>query len=258
MKNLLLAERWRPKTMDEVILLPRVRALFENGINSNFLFHGTFGSGKTTLARILIGKYSKTSPHIEINSSFHTSIDTLRSKIDEFCSKVHMGFDLDIDSKPDDIKYVFLDEFDRTSIQYQDALKAYIEDYSSKNVRFILTTNHLNKISPGIRSRVVEVNFDCVSGEEEKYLKREIYKKIMNQICIEEKITIDKNDLVKIINRNFPDFRSIMMTLDNFRITGNVDFLNQSQVSQKLKDEVFDLIMKQFIIFSLKILEMMD
>ena len=179
MKNLLLSERWRPKTIESIILLPRIRKLFEEGIQQNFIFYGNFGTGKTTLARILIGKYSKNKPYLEINSSLYTSIDTLRSKIDEFCSKVYMGLDL-IDELPrDSIKYVFLDEFDRTSIQYQDALKAYIEEYSNRNVRFIFTTNHINKISLGIRSRLVEVDFDCHNPQEEKYLKSEIFKKYL-------------------------------------------------------------------------------
>jgi len=151
MKNLLLTERWRPKKLEDVILLPRIKNLFKDGLNNNYIFCGHFGTGKTTLARILIGKYTKDKPFLEINSSFYTSIETLRTKIDEFCSKVYMGFDLETDITSDSIKYVFLDEFERTSIQYQDALKAYIEEYSKKNVRFLFTTNHINKVSPGIR-----------------------------------------------------------------------------------------------------------
>ena len=146
MKNLLLSEKWRPKTIEDVILLPRIRKIFENGLNQNVILYGHFGTGKTTIARILIGKYLKNTPHIELNSSFYTSIDVLRSKIDDFCSKVYMGFDMDSDIPKDSIKYVFLDEFERTSTQYQDALKAYIEEFSTKNVRFILTTNHINKV----------------------------------------------------------------------------------------------------------------
>jgi len=236
----LITERWRPKKMEDVILLPRIKKIFENGLNSNILLYGSFGSGKTTLARIVIGKYQKSNPFLEINSSFYTSIDTLRNKIDEFCTKVYMGIDLEQDIDKNSIKYVFLDEFERTSIQYQDALKAYIEEYSSKNVRFILTTNHINKISPGIRSRLNEVCFDCQSQDEEKYLKQEIFKKIKNVICPQEKITIDKIDLVNIINKNFPDFRSILLDLDNFRLTGVLE--GPTQINLKLKLSTYDII----------------
>jgi len=240
MKNLLITERWRPKSFDDLIILPRIKNLFENGLQSNYLFYGNFGSGKTTLARILIGKYTKKTPFIEINSSFHTSIDTLRTQIDEFCSKVYMGFDVDDEVDPTSFKYVFLDEFDRTSIQYQDALKAYIEEYSSKNVRFILTTNHINKISPGIKSRCVEVNFDAQDVNEEKFLKREIYKKIVDKILPQENFTISKEDLVKIINKNFPDFRSTLISIDNYRLSGSLE--SGFQINEKLKSTTFDLI----------------
>ena len=241
MKQLLLSERWRPKTLDDIILLPRIREVFKNGLNQNVILYGHFGTGKTTLARILIGKYLKSYPHIEINSSFYTSIDTLRSKIDDFCSKVYMGFDLDNQIQKDSIKYVFLDEFERTSTQYQDALKAYIEEYSAKNVRFVFTTNHINKVSQGIRSRLVEINFDCQNLEEEKYLKSEIAKKVIKEIAPKELIEIKKDDIVKIINKKFPDFRSILVELDNFRLTGKL-LENTSSVNLKIKIDLYELI----------------
>ena len=240
MKNLLLSERWRPKNLEDIILLPRIKKIFENGLNNNVILYGHFGTGKTTLARILIGKYTKDKSFLELNSSFYTSVDTLRTKIDEFCSKVYMGFDLEGDISKDDTKYVFLDEFERTSIQYQDALKAYIEEFSRKNVRFIFTTNHINKVSPGIRSRLIEVNFDCQTPEEEKFLKQEIYKKVKNKICPEEGFDIGKDELVKIINKKFPDFRSILIELDNFKITGTI--VTTTTTNLKLKNDTYSLI----------------
>lgn len=241
MKQLLLSERWRPKTIEDIILLPRIREIFKNGLNQNVILYGHFGTGKTTLARILIGKYLKNTPHIEINSSFYTSIDTLRSKIDDFCSKVYMGLDLDEPAEKDSIKYVFLDEFERTSTQYQDALKAYIEEYSAKNVRFIFTTNHISKVSPGIRSRLIEVNFDCQNIEEEKYLKNEIAKKIIKQIAPSEGFEISKDEVVSIINKKFPDFRAILVELDNYKLTGST-LQSTSTVDLKVKSELYDLV----------------
>lgn len=243
MKNLLLSERWRPKTLEDIILLPRIRNIFKDGIQQNVIFYGNFGTGKTTLARILIGKYSKNKPFLELNSSFYTSIETLRNKVDDFCSKVYMGLDL-VDELPENnIKYVFLDEFDRTSIQYQDALKAYIEEFSQKNVRFIFTTNHINKVSQGIRSRLIEINFDCENQQEEKFLKTELYKKIQNQICPTEGFSIPKDNLIKIINKKFPDFRSTLIELDQFRLTGEfgpTSNANNLRIRQNLYEIIFD------------------
>jgi DNA polymerase III delta prime subunit len=248
MNHLLLSERWRPKNIDEIILLPRIKKLFQEGLKQNVILYGHFGTGKTTLSRILIGKYLKNSPYLEINSSFYTSIETLRSKIDDFCSKVYMGFDLNEQIDRDSLKYVFLDEFERTSTQYQDALKAYIEEYSAKNVRFILTTNHINKVSPGIRSRLFEVNFDCQNPDEEKYLKNEIAKKIIKEIAPNEKIEISKDDVIKIINKKFPDFRSILLELDNYKSTGKFSE-NSNLINLKIKSELYQLVFQKSTTF---------
>ena len=241
MKQLLLSERWRPKTLDDMVLLPRIRQIFSNGLTQNVILHGSFGTGKTTLARILIDKWSKKSPFLELNSSFYTSIDVLRGKIDDFCSKVHMGLDLDDEYDGNSMKYVFLDEFERTSSTYQDALKAYIEEYSTKNVRFIFTTNHINKVSAGIRSRLIEINFDCQDREEEKLLKNLIFKRLRDVVCPAENMDLPKEDLIKLINNKFPDFRSILIEIDKIKNGGDPSH-NLPSLNSKLKEEVFTLI----------------
>lgn len=231
--NLLLWEKWRPKNMDDIILLPRIRKYFENGIDSNYIFYGNYGTGKTSLARILIGKYTKDKPFIELNSSLYTSIDVLRGEIENFCKFTPI---MDSDS---DIKYIFLDEFERVSSQFQDAFKAFIEKYN-KNVRFIITTNHINKITDGIKSRIPQINFDCQSIEEEKYLKHEIAKKINNIILPTEVKEIPKEHLISIIQKKFPDFRSILVEVQNYIQTGSLP--PSSTVSLKLKLDLYELI----------------
>lgn len=233
-KNLLLWEKYRPKKIEEIILLPRIKKQFENGISKNYIFYGHYGTGKTSLARILIGKYTKDKAFLELNSSLYTSIDTLRNDIEKFCKTQPM---LETD---DPIKYVFLDEFERVSSQYQDALKAFIETYH-KNVRFILTTNHLGKISEGIKSRFTCIDFDCQSSEEEKLLKQEIYKKITNEVSPKEGFEISKENLVKLITKKFPDFRGIFVELQNFKENGELN-LDTSNVSSKLKQDLFEII----------------
>jgi DNA polymerase III delta prime subunit len=233
-KNLLLWEKYRPKKIEDVILPPRIKKQFENGISKNYIFYGHYGTGKTSLARILIGKYTKDKAFLELNSSLYTSIDTLRNDIEKFCKTQP------ILETEDPIKYVFLDEFERVSSQYQDALKAFIETYH-KNVRFILTTNHLGKISEGIKSRFTCVDFDCQSSDEEKFLKQEIYKKIINEVSPQEGFEISKDDLVKLITKKFPDFRGIFVEIQNFKENGELN-LDTSNISGKLKQDLFEMI----------------
>ena len=79
----LLTEKLRPKEIRHMILPPRIRVLFENkGLNQNVLLAGSPGCGKTTLAKIL----AKDLPHLFINVSDESSVDTIRTKINDFCS----------------------------------------------------------------------------------------------------------------------------------------------------------------------------
>jgi DNA polymerase III delta prime subunit len=230
--KLLLWEKWRPKTIDDIILLPRIRKELENGVNQHYIFHGHYGTGKTSLARILIGRYSKETPYLELNCSMDTSIDVLRTEIDNFCKFTPM---MDTNS---DIKYVFLDEFERVSANFQDAFKAFIERYN-KNVRFIITTNHINKISDGLKSRIKQIGFDCQNVEEERFLKQEIYKKIINEILPKEDAEIPKEDLINIITKKFPDFRSTLVEVQSYLDTGAISD-GTGNVSTKVKLELYN------------------
>jgi len=235
--KLLLWEKWRPKTIDDIILLPRIRKELESGVNQHYIFHGHYGTGKTSLARILIGRYSKETPYLELNCSMDTSIDILRTEIDNFCKFTPM---MDTNS---DIKYVFLDEFERVSTNFQDAFKAFIERYN-KNVRFIITTNHINKISDGLKSRIKQIGFDCQNVEEEKFLKQEVYKKIINEILPKEDAEIPKEDLINIITKKFPDFRSTLVEVQSYLDTGAISD-GTGNVSNKVKLELYNTLYEE-------------
>jgi DNA polymerase III delta prime subunit len=139
-----------------------------------------------------------------------------------------------------DIKYIFLDEFERVSSQFQDAFKAFIEKYN-KNVRFIITTNHINKISDGIKSRIPQICFDCQNVEEEKFLKKEIFKRLSTTILPTEQKEIRKEELVSIIQKKFPDFRSIIVEVQSFLETG-VTNTSSINVSNKIKLDLYNII----------------
>jgi DNA polymerase III delta prime subunit len=235
--NLLLWEKWRPKTFEDIILLPRIRKQFENGVNQHYIFHGHYGTGKTSLARILIGRHSKKTAYLEVNCSEETSVDYLREEISRFCKTQPM---FEVES---DIKYVFLDEFERVSAQYQDAFKAFIEKYNNKGVRFILSTNHIDKIRGGLKSRIKLINFDCRDLEEEKFLKIEIFKRVQNVILPKETKEIEKENLVSLINKKFPDFRNILVEVQDFLETGDTN-TGSSNVSNKVKLDLYNMLYK--------------
>ena len=230
--QLLFWERHRPKTLEEIVLPERIKKHFTDGIKRNYIFHGQYGTGKTSLARILIGSYTKDKAFIEINSSLYTSIDLLREEVDKFCKMVPM-FESD-----DPIKYVFLDEFERASKQFQDAFKAFIETYS--NVRFILVTNHYNKIEDGLKSRFTSLNFNTQSPEEEKVMKIGIFK-VLKDIAEKEKVEVDKKTLINIITKKFPDNRAMVEEIGLIKQLGSESEGNIS-IDNKTKQDLYDII----------------
>jgi DNA polymerase III delta prime subunit len=232
-KSLILWEKWRPRNLEDIILLPRIRKQFESGVSQHYIFYGHWGTGKTSLARILIGKYTKETPFLEVNCSEETSIDYLRDEISTFCRTKPMFSD-------SDIKYVFLDEFERVSAQFQDAFKAFIEKYNNKGVKFILTTNHIEKISGGLKSRIKMINFDCENIDEERILKKDFFNRIRNVILPAEGKEVSKEDLIRIVTKKFPDFRNILVELQNFLETGQSNF--NANISNKLKNELYSII----------------
>jgi len=204
----LLTEKLRPKELRHMILPSRISKLFENGLGHNVLLSGPPGCGKTTLAKILATGY----PSIFINVSDESSVETIRVKINDFCSTISV-----MDGKSSK-KIVILDEFDGASDQFYKALRGTIEKFAS-NARFIATCNYINKVPDAIQSRFEVIDFNPVSSSEEEELKNEWNKRIgliLGKIGIE----IDPESLVEFQKNYYPDFRSALNKVQTWMIEG--------------------------------------
>jgi len=206
--------------MSSIILLPRIKDFLKNGIHTNLIFYGSPGTGKTSLARILTKEYDT----LELNSSYFTSVETLRGVITDHIKTLNYNYD------PNGTKIVFLDEFDGVSQTYQDALKGFAEEYN-EYARFILTTNHINKIKE-LDSRFNRVNFDPISQKESEYLK-EYYFKYLKAVVkdIQEEELITDDIINKISNKFFPDLRASVQMIQEVQISRNIDLIETSSAS---------------------------
>jgi DNA polymerase III delta prime subunit len=219
-KNYLLWEKYRPNNLNNIILLPRIREFVGKGIQTNLIFYGGAGTGKTSLARIL----SLDHHTLEINASLDTSVDIVRTKLYDHITTLNFQY------SPDQHKIVILDEFDKASSSFQDALKGFIETYH-KQARFIVTTNHINKITE-MGSRFNKVNFDPLNQSEIDYLKTN-YIKYLNVLvkAIKEDGLISDETIVKITNKFFPDLRSAVQMVQEIQISRNASRLETSSAS---------------------------
>ena len=142
--NSLLNEKYRPIVLDDYVgnakLKSSIAKQLEQNDIQNYLLYGPAGTGKTTLAKLIVKNLDCN--HLYINASDERGIETIRDKVTTFASVMSM--------KP--IKVVILDEADFLTIQAQASLRNLIESFS-RTTRFIMTCNYVERIIDPLQSR---------------------------------------------------------------------------------------------------------
>jgi DNA polymerase III delta prime subunit len=225
----LFVEKYRPQDLDGFVGDDTIRLKIQEYLNTgklqNLLLFGPAGTGKTSLAKLIVGQLD--ADHLYINASDERGIDTIRDKIIPFASSI--GFN--------GLKIVILDESDYLTAQAQATLRNVMESFSA-SCRFILTCNYLDRIISPLQSRCMAFGITPPS-------KKEVGQHLL-QICDLEKIKYSKEDLGQVILTHYPDIRKILNTLqgslkDNQLVLDtkslkNTDFENK--VIEGLKNKI--------------------
>ena len=224
--NTLWVEKYRPSNLDNYIgnehLKSKVEIYLESGDLPHLLLYGKAGTGKNTLAKLLVKNIS--CDYLYINASDENNVETVRTKVKNFASTV--GFE--------DIKVIILDECDYITPNAQAALRNLMETFS-KHCRFILTCNYVERIIDPIQSR-------CQSFQIIPPSKTDVAKHLHN-ILLQENI-IDKPEDIKIlVESGYPDIRRV------------INSAQRNVVKGKLKLDTSSIIQNDYKLKLLKILE---
>lgn len=190
----LWTEKYRPSDIDSYVFRDnkqkqQVSGWLGDGALPHLLFSGAPGTGKTTLAKVLLQELDVDPMDVlEINASNENNVDTIRNKITNFSSTMPFG----------DMKYVLLDEADYITPNGQAALRGVMEMYHT-SCRFLLTCNYAQRIIPALHSR-------CQGFHIEKLDVTEFTARIAT-ICIEEGVELDGETLDTYVQATYPDLR---------------------------------------------------
>jgi replication factor C small subunit len=196
-QHTLWIEKYRSQTLEQYIGNDAIKARIADCIANNdiphLIFAGSAGTGKTTLAKLIVKNIQ--CDYLYINASDENGIDTIRDKVKGFASTASFQ----------SIKIVILDEADFLTQPAQAALRNLIEEYSAYT-RFILTCNYVERLIEPLQSR-------CELHMLKPPTKGAVAKHICTNVLDVEGITYEMSDIAQIVNLFYPDVRSIIKTL---------------------------------------------
>ena len=186
----LLVEKYRPNILDNYVGNKNIKSVISKYLEQNdiqnFIFYGPAGTGKTTLAKLIVNNLE--CDYVYINASDERGIETIRDKVSSFASVASF--------KP--LKVVILDEADFLTIQAQASLRNIIETFS-RTTRFILTCNYVERLIDPLQSRCQVLK---VVPPTKKITALHLLK-----ILDQENIKHTDEDIISIVIQFYPDLR---------------------------------------------------
>ena len=228
LKHSLWVEKYRPNKLDNYIgndhLKSKVSVYLESGDIPHLLLFGKAGTGKTTLAKLLVNNID--CDYLYINASDENSVDVVREKVKNFAST--LGFK--------DMKVIILDECDYITPNAQAALRNLMETFS-KNCRFILTCNYVERIIDPIQSRCQ--SFQIVPPD-----RKQVAQHLAN-ILNNETIQYDVKDIATIVNGGYPDIRRVINGAQRQVVNSQLTIDENTIVQNDYKLEVLEILKTQ-------------
>ena len=246
-ESLLWVEKYRPRTIEDCILPESIKKTLRDVVSQNkipnMMFTGTSGIGKTTAARAICNETQ--ADYLIINGSDEgRMIDTLRTKLTQFCSTISLSGSR---------KVVIIDEADYMNADsVQPAMRNFTERFAD-NCSFIFTCNYKNRIIEPIHSRCAVIDFSLKNGEKQVIAAR--FMKRVEGVLTDESIDYDKEVIAKLVLKHFPDFRRVLNELQRYSTSGeinsgvlaNIKEMNLKELIDSLREKNFSK-MRQWVV----------
>jgi len=214
MNEALWVEKYRPHTIADCILPESYKTTFQEYVNKKDIPHlllcGSAGVGKTTVAKALCEEIG--CDYLVINGSDESGIDTFRMKIKNYASAM---------SLTGGKKVIIIDEADYLNANStQPAMRAAMEEFAH-NCTFIMTCNYKNRIIDPLHSRCAVIEFKLKNADK-PIIAKQFMQRVIN-ILTNEKVNFDKQVVIEVIKKYFPDFRRTLNELQRYSVSGHID-----------------------------------
>ena len=225
MSHSLWVEKYRPTDLSTYVgnehLKEKVKVYLESEDVPHLLLYGKAGTGKTTLAKIVVNNID--CDYMYINASDENKVDDVRNKIKTFASSV--GFK--------SLKVIILDECDYLTPNAQAALRNLMETFS-KHCRFILTCNYVERIIDPIQSR-------CQSYKVVPPSKKEVAQQMVD-ILDKENCLYKLDDVALIVNAGYPDIRRVINSAQRQIVDGKLKIDVSSVIQNNYKVQLLEML----------------